>query len=362
MAVTGGENPRSACQLAPEGKTEMNSEDESSIKIDRPNFKAVILHNVMSDWNSRDTEVSDTAMKRMRRGLIEMGYEVVLAPVRTDVAEPLAGLDPEKHIVFNWCEGLDGQPNAYDAIPPVLETMGFAYTGADAWTLMATTDKTVTKEYLLRHNVSTPLAKVFTTADRDGWNCYPALVKPALEHCSHGITPEAIVDTPEQLEERVQYVLDTWSQPALVEEFIDGPEFNVSLWGNGRLSVLPLAMLDFNAFSDYHERIVSYDAKWDPNTEAFRLNPVVCPAPIEPELKARIEKTAKEAYKALRLRDYGRIDIRVRDGIPYVLDVNSNPDITLEGGFARSARTAGFDYAQTIARILYFASKRLPVV
>lgn len=339
----------------------MDSEVESSIKTDPRKFKAVILFNLMSDWNPRDTEVSDVCIKRMRRGLMEQGYEVALAPVRTNVAEYLHGLDPRQHVIFNWCEGIDGQPNAYDAIPPVLESMGFAYTGADAWTLATTLDKAITKEYLLEHGVSTPASKVFTTADADGWNRFPALVKPTIEHCSHGITPEAVVDTPEQLEERVQYVLDTWHQPALVEDFIDGPEFNVSLWGNGRLYMLPLAMLDFGGFADYHERIVSYDAKWDPNTEAFRLNPVICPAPIDGELRARIEKTAKDAYKTLHLRDYGRIDIRVRDGVPYVLDVNSNPDITLEGGFARSARTAGYDYSQTIARILHFASKRMPL-
>ena len=340
----------------------MDNEVESSIKTDPRKFKAVILFNLMSDWNARDTEVSDVCIKRMRRGLMEQGYEVALAPVRIDVAEYLHGLNPREHVVFNWCEGIDGQPNAYDAIPPVLESMGFAYTGSDAWTLTATCDKAITKEHLLKHGVSTPISHVFTNADANGWDRYPALVKPAVEHCSHGITPEAVVDTSEQLEERVQYVLDTWHQPALVEDFIDGPEFNVSLWGNGRLYTLPLAMLDFGGFADYHERIVSYDAKWDPNTEAFRLNPVICPAPIDEELKARIEKTAKDAYKALRLRDYGRIDIRVRDGIPYVLDVNSNPDITLEGGFARSARTAGHDYSQTIARILHLASKRMPAI
>ncbi|HLF02474.1 MAG TPA: hypothetical protein VI547_10900 [Anaerolineales bacterium] len=339
----------------------MDSDVENILKTDPPKFKALILFNLMSDWNPKDTDVNDVSIKRMRRGLMEQGYEVALAPVRKDVAEYLHGFDPREHVVFNWCEGLDGEPNAYEKIPPVLEEMGFAYTGADAWTLATTLDKGITKEYLLKHGVSTPISKVFTNADADVWNRFPALVKPAIEHCSYGITPEAVVDCPEQLEERVQYVLDTWHQPALVEDFIDGPEFNVSLWGNGRLYVLPLAMLDFSGFADYHERIVSYDSKWDPNTEAFRLNPVMCPAPVDEELRCRIEQTAKAAYKALRLRDYGRIDIRVRDGIPYVLDVNSNPDITLEGGFARSARTAGFDYSQTVARILHFASKRLPV-
>lgn len=338
-----------------------NSEVESIIKTDSKRFKAVLLFNLMSDWNPKDTDVNDVSIKRMRRGLMEQGYEVVLAPVRKDVSEYLHGLDPKEHVVFNWCEGLDGEPNAYEKIPPVLEEMGFAYTGADAWSLATTLDKGVTKDYLLRAGVSTPISKVFTSADADGWDRFPALVKPVIEHCSHGITPDAVVDSVEQLEERVQYVLDTWNQPALVEDFIDGPEFNVSLWGNGRLYMLPLAMLDFSGFADYHERIVSYDAKWDPNTEAFRLNPVVCPAPVDDELRCRIEQTAKAAYKALHLRDYGRIDIRVRNGVPYVLDVNSNPDITLEGGFARSARTAGYDYSQTVARILHLASKRIPV-
>ena len=131
----------------------MDSSEDSSLKIETPHFKAVILHNVMSDWNKGDTEVSDKATKRMRRALIEQGYEVVVAPVRTDVAEPLHGLDPKEHVVFNWCEGIDGQPNAYEAVPPVLESMGFAYTGADAWTLATTIDKAITKEHLLKNIV-----------------------------------------------------------------------------------------------------------------------------------------------------------------------------------------------------------------
>jgi D-alanine-D-alanine ligase len=69
----------------------------------------------------------------------------------------------------------------------------------------------------------------------------------------------------------------------------------------------------------------------------------------------------RRAFRELRIRDYGRVDLRVRDGIPYVVDVNSNPDITMEGGFARSARTAGYDYGQMIARILELASARYAI-
>lgn len=326
-----------------------------------PRYRVILLHNVMTDWNTVDSELCELAVERMRLALVEQGFEVIPAPVHTDVAEPLRGLDPREHLVLNWCEGLDGEPNAYYKIPPVLEELGFAYTGSDARALETTADKSVVKRYLLRNRVATPVSQFFDRAEHNGWERYPALVKPTIEHGSFGITPEAVVDTPGQLEQRVEYVLDTWHQPALVEDFIDGPEVNASIWGNGKLSVLPLSMLDFSAFSDYHQRLVSYDVKWAPDTEAFRLNPVICPAELEPSLKVRIERTAKSAYRALRLRDYGRIDMRVRDGIPYVLDVNSNPDLTIDAGFARSVRAAGYDYSQGISRILQLAAERMPV-
>jgi D-alanine-D-alanine ligase len=190
---------------------------------------------------------------------------------------------------------------------------------------------------------------------------FPALVKPATEHCSNGITRDAVVDDPQQLRQRVEYVLDTWHCKALVEDFIDGPEYNVSLWGNDRLDVLPLACIDYSVFQDYHDRLCSYDAKWDPDSQAYLLTSVTCPAPMEDELRKRIESACRRTHRVLRVRDYGRVDLRVRDGIPYVVDVNSNPDITMEGGFARSARAAGYDYGQAIARILSLASARIPI-
>jgi D-alanine-D-alanine ligase len=321
-------------------------------------FKAVILYSVISTWTPDDTQVSDEAIGRMQRGLRALGIDVTPVAVHSDVTDAIEHLDPREHVLFNWCEGLGADANAYDAVPPVLEAHGFAYTGADAWTLGATQDKGLTKELLLEAKIPTPVSKIYDRAVLNGWRRYPAIVKPALEHCSFGITPESVVDSPQQLKERVQYVLDTWHGPALVEDFVDGIEYNVSVWGNGKLDVLPLAAIDYSAFDDYHDRLCSFDAKWNPDSEAYRLASVQCPAVVEPVLRRRIERTAMAAYKALRLRDYGRIDIRVRNGVPYVLDVNANPDITMEGGFARSARVAGYDYGQTAARILQLAALR----
>lgn len=324
-------------------------------------FKAILLYSIMSDWTQDDTLLSEECITRMKRGLSVVGLESAHVAVRKDVAGPLRGFDPREYVVFNWAEGLDGAPNAYDAVPPVLEEMGFAYTGADAWTLAASLDKAYTKKILLENKIPTPVSKVYDRAVLNGWRRYPALVKPATEHCSFGITREAVVDNPQQLKDRIQYVIDTWKCPALVEDFIDGTEFNVSVWGNGdEAQVLPISAMDYSAFADYHDRLCTFDAKWNPESEAYRLTAVQCPADLDKTLKRRIERVALATYRALKLRDYGRVDMRVRNGVPYVLDVNANPDITMEGGFARSARAAGYDYGQMTARILTLAARRMP--
>lgn len=326
-----------------------------------PVFKAVVLYTQMSDWNNNDTTISHEAVELMRRGISAAGIEASAIGVQRDIAGAVCHLDPREVVIFNWCEGLDGEPNAYAAVPPILEELGFAYTGSDAWALATTQDKAATKKILLDNRIPTPVSKVYERAILNGWRRYPALVKPATEHCSYGITREAVVDNPQQLKERVQYVLDTWHCPALVEDFIDGVEYNVSIWGNDDdLTVLPLGAIDYSVFTDYHDRLCTFDAKWNVATEAFQKTSVECPAQVEPLLRRRIERVALKAYRALRIRDYGRIDLRVRNGVPYVLDVNTNPDVTAEGGFARSTRVAGYEYGQAITRILKLAAQRLP--
>ena len=326
-----------------------------------PPFNVVILFNLIDDPNPDDLDVAGgESVKRMRRGLEDLGYEVQLAAVANDVDAAVRNFDPHKDIIFNWCEGLWDDPNAFDAVPPALEKCGFVYTGADSWCLAATQDKAWAKRELLANRVSTPLSNIFESPELNGWDRYPAFVKPAAEHSSLGIDKDSIVDTSQQLKERIEYVLDTYNGPVLVEDFIDGAEYNVSLWGNGTLKVQPLTVMDYSMFEDYHDRLCSFDAKWDSDADIYHFATVKCPAPVDAELQARIEETAKGAYKALHMRDYGRIDIRVRDGKPYVLDVNSNPDISRDAGFCRSARVAGFDYGRAISQVLQFASERQP--
>lgn len=318
----------------------------------------LLLYNLDSTWSEPDLQEVLAAVNKLESALIEAGHPMTSRAVYGDVKAAIRDFDPSQHIVFNWCDGLEGDPKAEHRIPLVLEALGFGYTGADARTLLISQDKWQIKTALQRRHIPTPQGRVFHRPEADGWDHFPAIVKPVGEHCSFGITREAVVDSRPDLERRVAYILETFNQPALVEDFIDGREFHVAVWGNGHPQVLPLAEMDFSAFGDVHDRLCTYESKWNPESIPYRLINTLCPAPVDEELRARIEAVAVAAYRALGCRDYGRMDIRVRDGVCYVLDVNPNPDICDDGSFALAAEVAGFSYAAMASHIVALAAKR----
>ncbi len=326
-------------------------------------WPTVILYNVDSSWSREDLQEMEGYLTTMANGLAQHGHPVELALVRRDVAEPLQRFDPGEHVIFNWCEGIDGIPRSFDRIPPVLEELGFAYTGATSWTLAMTQDKSETKKLLDQHGVPTPAWHTFASVSEvEGWDVFPVIVKPAAEHCSFGITDGAVVSNLAQLRERVSYVLQTWGGLALVEEFIAGREFNVSIWGNGNPAPLPLYEIDFSDVADPHQQVVDYDAKWTKGSFMYDHTNARCPAQVDDDTAERIRRAAMDAYRALRLRDYGRVDMRVRNGQPFVVDVNANCDITIDGGFAKTTAAAGYSYGGAISRIINLAARRKPTV
>ena len=325
-------------------------------------WPVVLLHNYDLTWTADELAESDQCVTIMTDALVRHGHPVEVVPIRQDVAGPMRRFDPRERIVLNWCEGIEGISNSFDRIPPVLEELGFAYTGSNAWTLAITQDKAATKIILDRLHIPTPAWRAFSSSDQvEDWNIFPAIVKPAAEHCSFGITDGAVVSNLDELRARVNMIVQAYGGEVLVEDFIEGREFNVSIWGNGKPAPLPLYEIDFSDIPDPHQRLVDYDAKWTKGSFSYEHTPSRCPASVDDELAERIRSVAMAAYRAFRLRDYGRIDLRVRDGQPYVLDVNSNCDITIDGGFAKTAAVAGYDYGAMASRIVNLAARRRPV-
>jgi D-alanine-D-alanine ligase len=294
------------------------------------------------------------------------GYRAVLLPLTTGVEEALIPYPSIDWVIFNLAEGLDGRLFEEARIAWALEAMGYRFTGTRGDALVRSTHKQQAKSLLSAGGVPTPPWWLFRHPDEvdavaDAGFPFPLIVKPVAEDASLGIDGEAVVQSLPALRDRVAYVVDHYRQAALAEAFVVGREFNVSLWGS-RPDVLPLAEVDFSAFERAYECIVSYAAKWESGSFEYCHTPILCPAPVERSLASRIKSTAQRAWKIMGCRGYARVDMRVSEqGVPYVLEVNCNPDISPDAGFSRAAMEAGYPYEKMVVRILQSARREVYV-
>lgn len=297
------------------------------------------------------------------KALSEAGLQVALVAITADVESALQPYPATEWVVFNLGEGLGGRLFEEVRIAWALEAMGYRFTGSSAEALALSTHKARAKEVLRRAGVPTPEWRLFrhpaeVTEERLGDLSLPAIVKPVAEDASQGIDSSAVVRSLAEMRERVAHLVGTYRQAALVEEFIAGREFNISIWGDPP-QVLPLAEVDFVAFRDPLERIVSFSAKWVEDSFAYTHTPVVCPANVEPEVAHRIRTVALKAWKAIGCQGYARVDMRLSENnLPYVIEVNCNPDLSPDAGFYRAARTAGYTYSQMALHILNIALRQ----
>jgi D-alanine-D-alanine ligase len=290
------------------------------------------------------------------------GWQVETVRLVHDLVTPLKPFDPREWIVLNLCEGSPAQDFYYARIAHLLDKLGYTFTGSDRRCLDQTQYKWQMKRLLNDQHVPTPRWAVYDTPDEVDFDVYPAIVKPESEHCSMGITRNSVVLNRAEAREQVARVLAEFKGPALIEEFLDSAEYNVTVWGcdtqGCEISVLGISTMTYDAFDDIHDRLCTFEAKWDPASAAYQRIPAICPAPVSPALKAEIERVAIAAYRAAGCRDYGRVDMRLRGEQPMALDVNANCDVSPDGGFANAAHAAGLSYADMIGRIVQFAMMR----
>jgi len=322
----------------------------------------LLLYNVDPSWEASEREDVVAVTNQLLHAIADIGHPSASVPLFGDnMQEVMEPYGRTEYIVFNWCESIPGRPHSEPQVARELESMGFTFTGAGSTALDLACDKRRVKKVLEESGIPTPSWRLYVRPERNLWGRYPAIVKAANEHCSEGITRESVVMTEQELLERVSYIIDAYHQPALVEDFIDGREFHVSLWGNGRIEMLPPAEMDFSLFSDFHDRLCTHDSKCVPGSLHYEGIQTLLPAPLSGEELQALGKVCMSAYMAVGCRDYGRLDVRSRDGVYYVLDVNPNADISADASLACAAEIAGYSYGQAGSRIVRLAARRHPV-
>ncbi len=313
-----------------------------------------------AEW---DTEETINAV----RDAIAERYNVVMVDANNDAYSTLAACRPD--FAFNMAEGLHGVSRE-SQIPAILEMLEIPYLGSDPLTLGICLDKSRTKEILSYYKIPTASFSVVRSV-QEIENIrlrFPAIVKPLHEGSSKGIYNSCVVSNPDELTNEINIILDTYNQPALVEDFLPGREFTVAILGNGSdLHVLPIVEIKFDALPPGVKPIYSYEAKWIWDQRETPLDVFECPAKLDETLAREIISICKEAYRVLNCRDWSRIDVRLdAQGRPNILEVNPLPGILPKpednSCFPKAARAAGISYHQLINTVLDIAMRRCGIL
>jgi len=304
-----------------------------------------------------EAEVEEQA-EGVKEALEKLGLQHQLFPLTDDITGLIEALRLHRpDVIINLCEGAFGDSHQEMNVPSLLELLELRYTGSPPLTLGICQDKGLTKDVLNANGIPTPKYQVLTTIqDWNGRIDYPLFVKPLKEDASIGISNRSYVRDYEELSAQVHYINTQYRQPALVEEYVAGRELNVAILGNEEPRVLPVSEILFGFRQE--PKIVGYSAKWFRQSEEYEKTKPVCPADLVESVRSKVETIALRAYRLLGCRDYARVDIRLRDDLPYVLEVNPNPDISREAGFVRSLKAAGIPHEEFVAEIVLFALAR----
>lgn len=304
-----------------------------------------------------ESEVEDQ-LKAIRDSLRKMDIIHKSFSLRDRIEPLIKALKAYKpDVVINLCEAAFGYSHLEMNVAAMLELLRIPYTGSPPIALSLGQNKGLAKDIMKAKGIPTPKYQVLNSFKE--WKKeidYPLFVKPLREDAGLGISKESFVRNDAALEKRVKYIIRRYRQPALVEQYIAGRELNVAILGDKKPKVLPISEILFDFPNE--PKIVDYYAKWLPESKEYKKTIPVCPAKLNPSLKNKVEQTALRAYEALYCRDYARIDIRLKGNVPYVLEANPNPDISLESGFVRSLKAAGLSFEDFISEIICFALER----
>jgi len=342
----------------------------------KENYKVVILYDA---WEEEEPEPEPepektTSRKRRRRkkkekpdreeifqALTKLGYEPTYMVLDGRIQSLAAVGRTNGDLIFNLTESYAGDDTKDMNIAAYLDLLGCEYTGAGPHALYLAQDKALAKKIFAFHGIRTPY---FATSYRGKLDhshdiSFPLIVKPTSEDGSIGIDASSVVGSVKELMEKIHYIHEEFDAPALIEEYIEGREIYAAILGNENPEALPMVELDLSKLPEGTPRIAGKEVKWETETEAYKVTKSAPVEDLDEEMVKKLSDTAIAAYQALKLRDYGRIDMRLTEkGDVYVIEANPNPWLSTGAEFVMAARKAGKTYNQLVGEIVDLARAR----
>ena len=323
-------------------------------------LKVAVLYDVWGEEEKEEVDAADTGRKRKVKedreeildALTKLGHEPFYH-VLDGRPQSLYGLGKcGADLIFNLTESYAGDDTKEMNVAAYMDLLGIVYTGAGPHAHFLAQDKGTAKKMFHFHGIRTP----YFAHDVK----FPLIVKPQSEDGSIGIDAEAVVNGVKELMERVEYVQNEFDSPALIEEYIEGREIYAAILGSyEKTEVLPLVELDLSKLPVGTPKIASRDVKFESESRAYKLTKSKIAEDLDEQTVQKLSETALAAYRAVKLRDYGRIDMRLTpEGEVYVIEANPNPWLSSKHEFAMAAKASGLSYTQLIGEILDLALTR----
>jgi D-alanine-D-alanine ligase len=335
-------------------------------------MKVVILYNTFEGYEEYPGANIEKGLKKNKKkkktdieaigdALRELGHEPSTLAIDGRPETLTAVRRNDADLFFNLVESYAGDDTMEMHFAAYLDLVGKRYTGAGPQGSFLAMDKSIAKMIMRYHELYTPYSAVVNKGRVEHAQDikFPVIVKPASEDASKGIDATSVVSSLKELFEKIAWVHDEFDTAVLLEEYIEGREIYAAVLGNDKPEALPLVELDLSKLPEGMPRIAGYEVKFDVTTEAYKVTKSAPARDIDEETVANIHRTAVTAFRALKLRDYGRIDLRLdANGRIYVLEANPNPWLDPAAEFAMAAKESGRSYTELIAAIVEAAVRR----
>lgn len=309
---------------------------------------------IPSEEAVKEDEQKESTVKEVKK-ILSKKYDCISLIAKDNIIERLR--EEEVDLVFNLCNGIQGDSKLAQ-IPALLEFAGIAYTGSSPLGHNLAINKILSSKIFRAANIPTPdFLSIYDLEDLEHVSMrFPILIKPNDEGSSRGIHQDSLVFNMEDLRSKAQEELKIYNPPIMLNEYIEGREFSIGLIGNGQdIEVLPIQEIDLSGLPDDLIKFYSFEIKaYYKNKTSYHI-----PAKLSREEKELLDRTAIRAYKALNILDYGRVDIILQNGLPYVLEINSLPGLMRErSALYRMAEATDLGYENLVLKIVETALER----